>query len=130
MSFFSMRSVHALDAIESSGVTCTLRLGRPESSVRDAVPFVRGSPVEATSMSPTNDVLTIKEVARELRCSAAHVYNLINGKIAGVRPLPVIPLGRRKLVLRSSLDDWKRANEQVLTSDILPSSPEVDAVDA
>jgi hypothetical protein len=81
-------------------------------------------------MSANNDVLTVKETARELRCSLAHVYNLINGKVKGVYPLPVIPLGRRKLVLRSSLDEWKRANEQVLANDMLRSSPEVDAVDA
>jgi hypothetical protein len=46
-----------------------------------------------------------------LRCSKAHVYNAINGKISGVSRLPAIPMGRRKLVRRSSLDEWKRANE-------------------
>ena len=63
-------------------------------------------------MTDGNNVLTIKEVARELRCSPAHVYNLINGKVSGVRPLPVIPLGRRKLVLRASLDDWTRTTSK------------------
>lgn len=33
-------------------------------------------------------VLTVPEVARELRCSKAHVHNLINGKVSGARPLP------------------------------------------
>lgn len=58
------------------------------------------------------EVLTIPEVARHLRCSKAHVYNAINGKVEGVTPLPAIRMGRRKLVRRSSLEAWKRANEQ------------------
>ena len=63
-----------------------------------------------TSEAPK--VLTIPEVAKDLRCSKAHVYNVVNGKVHGVRPLPVIALGRRKLVRRSTLERWKRANEQ------------------
>jgi excisionase family DNA binding protein len=81
-------------------------------------------------MSANNDVLTVRETAHELRCSLAHVYNLINGKVRGVRALPVIPVGRRRLVRRSTLEDWKRENERVLPGGILPSSPNVDAVDA
>jgi hypothetical protein len=34
--------------------------------------------------SDSNDVLTVSEVARRLRCSKAHVSNLINGKVEGV----------------------------------------------
>lgn len=60
---------------------------------------------------PMKDVLTIPEVAEHLRCSRAHVYNAINGKVQGVEPLPVIRLGRRKLVRRSTLETWKKANE-------------------
>lgn len=63
-------------------------------------------------MSENNsEILSIHEVAANLRCSKAHVYNAINGKIIGVSRLPAIPMGRRKLVQRSSLDAWKRANE-------------------
>ena len=43
------------------------------------------------------EILTIPEVAEDLRCSKAHVYNIVNGKVPGVRRLPVIVLGRRKL---------------------------------
>jgi excisionase family DNA binding protein len=57
-------------------------------------------------------VLTVSEVARELRCSKAHVHNLINGKVRGARPLPSLRLGRRRLVRRSGLDEWIAANEQ------------------
>ena len=56
-------------------------------------------------------VLTLAEVACELRCSKAHVCNLINGKVRGTRPLPALWLGRRRLVLRTSLDAYVRANE-------------------
>lgn len=57
-------------------------------------------------------VLTLNEVAQSLRCSKAHVCNLIAGKVRGSRPLPAVSLGRRKLVRRSSLDEWVKANEQ------------------
>jgi excisionase family DNA binding protein len=57
------------------------------------------------------NVLTVAEVARELRCSKAHVHHLITGKVRGVRPLPSLWLGRRRLILRASFDEWVRANE-------------------
>jgi hypothetical protein len=44
------------------------------------------------------DILTVAEVAVELRCSKAHVYNAIAGKVDGVGPLPAISMGRRRLV--------------------------------
>lgn len=56
--------------------------------------------------------LTAREVARELRCSKAHVHNLITGKVHGIAPLPAIALGRRRLVRRSSLYEWLLANER------------------
>jgi excisionase family DNA binding protein len=56
-------------------------------------------------------VLTVIEVARELRCSKAHVLNLINGKVRGARPLPSLWVGRRRLVRRCSLDAWIKAHE-------------------
>ena len=78
--------------------------------------------------SEGTDILTIEEVAQALRCSKAHVYNLVAGRIRGVAPLPVIALGRRRLVRRSTLEDWKSATERVLPGGMLPASPEVDAV--
>ena len=56
-------------------------------------------------------VLTVIEVARELRCSKAHVHNLILGKVPGVAPLPAMWLGRRRLVRSASLHAWMEANE-------------------
>jgi len=63
-------------------------------------------------LSDEREILTVKDVARELRCSAAHVYNVINGTVPGVTRLPAIGMGRRKLVQRYSLEEWKRKNEQ------------------
>jgi excisionase family DNA binding protein len=72
------------------------------------------------------DVLTIDEVARELRCSKAHVSKAISGKIPNVSPLPIVPMGRRKLVRRAALLKWIEDNERA----ILSPSPKNDAVNA
>ena len=69
---------------------------------------------------PIDLTLTIAEVAADLRCSKAHVYNVINGTVVGVSPLPAIRMGRRVLVLRSSLERWKQSNEtQAAPNDML-----------
>ena len=57
-------------------------------------------------------ILTVSEAARELRCSKAHVHHLILGKVPGVRPLPSLTLGRRRLILRASFEAWVKANEK------------------
>jgi excisionase family DNA binding protein len=69
-------------------------------------------PPGSASLPPINRVMTVPEVAHELRCSKAHVHNLIKGKVRGAQPLPSLRLGRRCLVRRLSLDEWIRANEQ------------------
>jgi excisionase family DNA binding protein len=63
-------------------------------------------------MKPHDDILTVTEVAEDLRCSKAHVYKAILGSVEGVSPLPAISLGRRRLVRRSTLEEWKRSNER------------------
>jgi hypothetical protein len=57
-------------------------------------------------------ILTATEVAAELRCSKAQVYRLMKGAIPGVKPLRTLPLGRKKVVQRSSFEAWKGANEE------------------
>jgi len=79
-------------------------------------------------MGTSDPLLTIPEVAADLRCSRAHVYNIINGTVQGVSPLPAIVMGRRKLVRQSTLEQWKRTNERLPRSAMLPASLEVDAV--
>jgi hypothetical protein len=67
------------------------------------------------SAAATDNVLVVSEVALILRCSKAHVHNLINGKVRGASKLPSIQLGRRRLVLGRTLMEYLAQNE-------LPSS--------
>jgi excisionase family DNA binding protein len=76
----------------------------------------------------TDEILTAAEVAAELRCSKAHVYNAIAGKVEGVSPLPAISMGRRKLVRRSALEQWKRTNESNGRDANISSSSAIDTV--
>jgi excisionase family DNA binding protein len=78
-------------------------------------------------MSVLREVLTVRDVALELRCSVAHVYNVINGKVKNVSRLPAIAMGRRKLIQRDTLEEWKRSNEQG-DIDGMISSSKINAV--
>ena len=78
-------------------------------------------------MSVLREVLTVRDVALELRCSVDHVYRVINGKVKNVSRLPAIPIGRRKLIQRDTLEDWKKTNEQPET-DVMIAAAKVDAV--
>jgi excisionase family DNA binding protein len=59
----------------------------------------------------TTGVLTVKEAALMLRCSKAHLCNVVNGKVAGVPHLPAVRIGRRVLFRRDSLEHWLREIE-------------------
>jgi len=61
-------------------------------------------------MSDFDPVLTAKEIAEDLRCSKSQVYRLMSGDVEGVTALPHLPLGRKKVVPRSILEQWKRQN--------------------
>ena len=74
------------------------------------------------------EILTIEDVAAELRCSKAHVCKVIKGQVPGVPPLPAIHMGRRVLIRRSSLEQWKIDSEARPVGAILLPSPEVHAV--
>ena len=52
------------------------------------------------------DVLTMEEVASMLRCSKAHLSNVLNGKVTSLPPLPHVSLGRRKLIRKAALENW------------------------
>jgi predicted DNA-binding transcriptional regulator AlpA len=60
------------------------------------------------------DILTAKEVAEELRRSRTQVYRLLNGEVKDVPKLPHISLGRKKVIRRSSFEDWKQTNESII----------------
>jgi hypothetical protein len=51
-------------------------------------------------------VLTLREVAAELRCSKARVHNIIAGKVHDLPPLPVLRIGRRVLVRQEAFCHW------------------------
>jgi hypothetical protein len=51
-------------------------------------------------------VLTVSEAARELRCSKAHLHNIIGGRVPNLPPLPVLRIGRRLLVRHDALMQW------------------------
>jgi excisionase family DNA binding protein len=53
-----------------------------------------------------NGVLTVAEAAHELRCSKAHVHNVIHGKVPDLPPLPVLRIGRRVLIRHEALKAW------------------------
>jgi hypothetical protein len=52
----------------------------------------------------------------------------MKGEVDGLTPLPTLPLGRKKVVMRASLEAWKIANER--NRAIVPNDSEVDAVGA
>lgn len=81
-------------------------------------------------MTGQNEILTVAEVAAELRCSKAHVYKVIVGKVEGVSPLPAIFMGRRKLVRRAALEHWKTANESNGRNGKMPLSSASTPLDA
>ena len=60
----------------------------------------------------TQDLLTMEEAARILRCSKAHVSNILNGKVQTLHPLPSVKIGRRTLIRRESLIAWMKVMEQ------------------
>jgi len=53
-----------------------------------------------------NALLTVAEAAHELRCSKAHVHNVIHGKVPDLPPLPVLRIGRRVLIRHEALKAW------------------------
>jgi excisionase family DNA binding protein len=57
-------------------------------------------------------LLTLATVAKLLRCSRAHVSNLIAGRVHACPPIPAVRLGRRKLVRREALVEWIDQNER------------------
>jgi hypothetical protein len=56
-------------------------------------------------------LLTISEAARELRCSRAHLYNVLAGKVESLPPLPVFHIGRKAYIRHNQLRAWIRLLE-------------------
>jgi len=56
-------------------------------------------------------VLNLAEAAALVRCSRAHLCNIVHGKIPGIPLLPTVRIGRRVLFRRESLEHWLEAVE-------------------
>ena len=82
----------------------------PTRSRAAAIPSIETP--DPASLPHFSQVMTVAEVAQALRCSNAHVHNLINGHVRGAKSLPCIKIGRRCIVRRSSLDEWIKASEE------------------
>jgi hypothetical protein len=80
--------------------------------VAGLIPATEGSE-ETGSYDETrvNAVLTINDVANLLRCSKAHVCNVLKGRVPGLPKLTHFAMGRRKLVRREWLEEWMEANK-------------------
>lgn len=86
------------------------------------------SPTEERENLDIDPLLTLPEIAGELRCSKGHVSHLINGKVPGIPLLPAIALGRRRLIRRSTFEEWKKAAEAACqTATLLPLNNAVNA---
>jgi hypothetical protein len=59
----------------------------------------------------SDEIVSAFDIARELRCSKAHVYSVFLGRVARVTSLPVTIMGPRRLVRRSLFELWTRSNE-------------------
>lgn len=57
------------------------------------------------------EILDVKGVARFLGCSVSHVSNILNGKVAGLSPIPHVRAGRLRLVRREVLMRWCQDRE-------------------
>ncbi len=68
-------------------------------------------------------LLTIREAAQLLRCSKAHLSNVLNGKVRNVPPLNSVRLGRRRLISRRSLTSWIATVESPNSAQALAPAP-------
>jgi hypothetical protein len=60
----------------------------------------------AEKRSAVSGVLTLSEAAAEMRCSKAHLSNILCGKVSGLPTLPVMRVGRRVLIRHAALMKW------------------------
>lgn len=67
---------------------------------------LRSHDFQPPTFAEDRTVLTVAEAAHELRCSKAHVHNIIHGKVEGLPPLPVLRIGRRVLIRTEGLKAW------------------------
>jgi excisionase family DNA binding protein len=59
-----------------------------------------------TTITHAEPIMTLKQAAAYLQVSKAHLSNVINGKVPGVRPVRNFRMGRRILIKREWVDEW------------------------
>ena len=96
--------------MEFQGITARLAAGESRQ-VMGTEDLKQMADIAISSPDQEAEVLTLREVARILRCSAAHVANLVNGKVVNVPTLAYIRIGRRKVVRRKTLFRWMETVE-------------------
>ena len=74
-------------------------------------PNPQSAELQTVTSKVSRGVLTLLDVARILRCSKAHVCNIVHGRVRDLPPLPVVRIGRRVLIRDESLNLWMRAVE-------------------
>ena len=89
--------------------TCASRSNRTATAGEFSI---QPGSVSELTVGAGHQLMTLAEVAKELRCSKAHVCHLVNGTIENAPHLPCVQLGRRKLIRRHTLELWTHANEQ------------------
>ena len=62
-------------------------------------------------MEDSNENLTIKDIAKLLRCSQTQVQRALRGKVPGMPALTHLSVGRRKIVRRQWLNQWMERNK-------------------
>ena|SRR5690242_1131040 len=75
-----------------------------------------GEPAHRADLSRAADaakVLNLAEAAALVRCSRAHLSNVVNGKVHGIPRLPAVRIGRRVLFRRESLEQWLQQVESM-----------------
>jgi predicted DNA-binding transcriptional regulator AlpA len=72
--------------------------------VREVASHEKQPPVHRDADAPK--ILNLAEAASLVRCSRAHLCNIINGKVRGIPHLPIVRIGRRVLFRRESLEQW------------------------
>ena len=74
--------------------------------VHPAVGLPGADRAAAIGMNTNREILDVKGAAQVLGCSVAHVSNMLNGKVAGVPPMPHVRAGRLRLIRRGALMRW------------------------
>ena len=72
-----------------------------------------------TDHHTTEELLTLAEASKVLRCSKAHLCNVLKRRVQSLPPLPHVSLGRRTLIRRAVLQEWIRRLEDVRHSEVM-----------